>query len=110
MEGRQSKRASTGAEALDLRLRTTGWSWFFVRTDGTERHLIAHSRLERHEDAALAALIIGAQLVHFALLVKWIAVVAGIVREPRWVTQARNHTSVEFGLVIGARLRNRRRP
>ena len=28
--------------------------------------------------------------------------VAGIVREPRWVTQARNHTSVEFGLVIGA--------
>jgi hypothetical protein len=49
-----------------------------------------------------AALIIGAQLVHFALLVKWIAVVAGIVREPRWVTQARNHTSVEFGLVIGA--------
>jgi hypothetical protein len=49
-----------------------------------------------------AALIIGAQLVHFALLVKWIAVVAGIVREPRWVTQARRHTSVEFGLVIGA--------
>ena len=49
-----------------------------------------------------AALIIGAQLVHFALLVKWIAVVAGIVREPRWVTRARNHTSVEFGLVIGA--------
>ncbi len=49
-----------------------------------------------------AALIIGAQLVHFALLVKWIAVVAGIVREPQWVTQARKHTSVEFGLVIGA--------
>jgi hypothetical protein len=49
-----------------------------------------------------AALIIGAQLVHFALLVKWIAVVAGIVREPRWVTRARKHTSVEFGLVIGA--------
>jgi hypothetical protein len=47
-------------------------------------------------------LIIGAQLVHFALLVKWIAVVAGIVREPPWVTQARRHTSVEFGLVIGA--------
>ena len=48
-----------------------------------------------------AAVMMGAQLVHFALLVKWIAVVAGIVREPRWVTQARNHTSVEFGLVIG---------
>lgn len=48
-----------------------------------------------------AAVMMGAQLVHFALLVKWIAVVAGIVREPSWVTQARNHTSVEFGLVIG---------
>jgi hypothetical protein len=49
-----------------------------------------------------AAVIIGAQLVQFALLVKWIAVVAGIVREPAWVTQARHHTSVEFGLIIGA--------
>ena len=49
-----------------------------------------------------AAVIIGAQLVQFALLVKWIAVVAGIVREPAWVTQARHHTSVEFGLIVGA--------
>ena len=49
-----------------------------------------------------AAVIIGAQLVQFALLVKWIAVVAGIVREPAWVTRARHHTSVEFGLIVGA--------
>ena len=49
-----------------------------------------------------AAVIIGAQLVQFALLVKWIAVIAGIVREPPWMSQARRHTSVEFGLVAGA--------
>lgn len=49
-----------------------------------------------------AAVIIGAQLVQFALLVKWIAVIAGIVREPPWMSQAKRHTSVEFGLVAGA--------
>lgn len=49
-----------------------------------------------------AAVIMGAQMVHFALLVKWIAVVSGIVREPSWVTQARDRTSVEFGLIVGA--------
>ena len=49
-----------------------------------------------------AAVIIGTQLIQFALLVKWIAVIAGIVREPPWVAQARRHTSIEFGLVVGA--------
>ncbi len=49
-----------------------------------------------------AAVIIGAQLMQFALLVKWIAVIAGIVREPPWVARARRHTSIEFGLVVGA--------
>ena len=49
-----------------------------------------------------AAVIIGAQLIQFALLVKWIAVIAGIVREPPWVARARRHTSIEFGLVVGA--------
>jgi glycosyltransferase involved in cell wall biosynthesis len=49
-----------------------------------------------------AAVIIGAQLIQFALLVKWIAVIAGIVREPTWVARARRHTSIEFGLVVGA--------
>ena len=49
-----------------------------------------------------AAVIIGAQLIQFALLVKWIAVIAEIVREPPWVARARRHTSIEFGLVVGA--------
>ncbi len=49
-----------------------------------------------------AAVIIGAQLIQFALLVKWTAVIAGIVREPPWVERARRHTSIEFGLVVGA--------
>ncbi len=49
-----------------------------------------------------AAVIIGAQLIQFALLVKWIAVIAGIVREPIWVVRARRHTSIEFGLIVGA--------
>jgi len=49
-----------------------------------------------------AALILGAQLIQFALLVKWIAVIAGIVREPLWVMRARRYTSIEFGLIVGA--------
>lgn len=48
-----------------------------------------------------AALIIGCQLMQFALLVKWIAVVAGIVKESAWVTHARRLGSVEAGLVGG---------
>ena len=32
-----------------------------------------------------AATILGVQLIQFAFLVKWIAVVAGIVKEPTWI-------------------------
>lgn len=48
-----------------------------------------------------AAVILGMQLIQFAVLVKWIAVITGIVREPKWVARARRHTSIEFGLVVG---------
>jgi glycosyltransferase involved in cell wall biosynthesis len=48
-----------------------------------------------------AALIIGFQLMQFALLVKWIAVVAGIVKEPAWLARTRRFASVETGLIGG---------
>lgn len=51
-----------------------------------------------------AGVIIGSQLIQFALLVKWIAVIAEIVPEPLWVFRAKQHTSIEFGLIIGALL------
>jgi hypothetical protein len=48
-----------------------------------------------------AATILGIQLIQFALLVKWIAVVAGIVREPAWISRAKRVGSVEAGLICG---------
>lgn len=48
-----------------------------------------------------AATIIGMQLMQFALLVKWIAVTAGIVKEPPWVVRAKRIGSVESGLIGG---------
>jgi glycosyltransferase involved in cell wall biosynthesis len=48
-----------------------------------------------------AALIIGCQLMQFALLVKWIAAVTGIVKEPIWLGRARRFGSVEAGIVGG---------
>ncbi len=50
---------------------------------------------------ASAATILGVQLIQFAFLVKWIAVVAGIVREPVWITRAKRFGSVEAGLICG---------
>jgi hypothetical protein len=48
-----------------------------------------------------AALMLGTQMLQFALLAKWIAALAGIVPEPGWVTQAKKVARVELGLVIG---------
>jgi hypothetical protein len=50
---------------------------------------------------ASAATILGVQLIQFALLVKWIAVVAGIVKEPAWISRAKRVGSVEAGLIFG---------
>lgn len=49
-----------------------------------------------------AALIIGAQMIQFALLVKWLAAVSGIVPEPHWLRRVKSHVSIEFGLCVGA--------
>ena len=51
-----------------------------------------------------AATILGMQLTQFAFLVKWIAVLAGIANEPRWVIRSRRFVSVEAGLVFGVLL------
>jgi hypothetical protein len=46
-----------------------------------------------------AAAVIGAQLVSLALITKWMAVLAGIVDQPRWVAFASRYLSVEAGLI-----------
>ena len=51
-----------------------------------------------------AMTILGAQLIQFAVLVKWVAVVSGIVPEPPWVAKARRVASVEAGLIAGTLL------
>ena len=48
-----------------------------------------------------AMTILGAQLVQFAVLVKWVAVVSRMVPEPAWVARARRFASIEAGLVAG---------
>ena len=48
-----------------------------------------------------AATILGVQLIQSALLVKWIAVVSGIVKEPKWISRAKRVGSVEAGLIAG---------
>jgi glycosyltransferase involved in cell wall biosynthesis len=48
-----------------------------------------------------AALVLGTQLIQFALIAKWIAALAGIVSEPAWIAQTRKVARVELGLVIG---------
>lgn len=46
-----------------------------------------------------AATIIGAQMVALALVTKWMAVLAGIAVQPRWVAFASRHVTVELGLL-----------
>ncbi len=48
-----------------------------------------------------AAVVLGTQMLQFALLAKWIAALAGIMPEPAWITQARKVARVELGLLIG---------
>jgi glycosyltransferase involved in cell wall biosynthesis len=51
-----------------------------------------------------AMTILGTQLIQFAVLVKWVAVVSGMVPEPPWVAKARRVASVEAGLIAGTLL------
>jgi glycosyltransferase involved in cell wall biosynthesis len=48
-----------------------------------------------------AATILGVQLLQFAVLTKWIAVLGGIVREPPWMRRWAAHLTVEKGLALG---------
>ena len=51
-----------------------------------------------------AATILGVQLIVFALLTKWLAVLAGLVPEPPWLTRAGSRLNVENGLLLGLAL------
>lgn len=48
-----------------------------------------------------AMTILGAQLVQFAVLVRWIATVSQMAPEPAWVVRAKRFASVEAGLITG---------
>jgi glycosyltransferase involved in cell wall biosynthesis len=51
-----------------------------------------------------AATIIGAQLLHLALLTKWMGVLSGIVPKPPWVSRWPSILNVEAGLLTGGAL------
>ncbi|HEY8359588.1 MAG TPA: glycosyltransferase family 2 protein, partial [Ramlibacter sp.] len=59
-------------------------------------HLGIHSLL-----FMAAATILGVQMLVFALLTKWLAVLAGMVVEPPWMARAASLFSVELGLLLG---------
>ncbi len=48
-----------------------------------------------------AATILGLQLLVFAMLTKWLAVLAGMVDQPRWMANLQSVFSVELGLLLG---------
>jgi glycosyltransferase involved in cell wall biosynthesis len=47
------------------------------------------------------ATILGVQFIMFALLTKWIAVLAGLVPEPPWMTRWASSFTIENGLLLG---------
>ncbi len=51
-----------------------------------------------------AATILGVQLLVFAFLTKWLAVLAGMVAEPAWMARGAPAFSVENGLLLGLAL------
>jgi hypothetical protein len=63
------------------------------------RHLGIHSLLFMG-----ATTILGVQLLVFALLTKWLAVLAGMVPEPGWMTRWGSSLSLEKGLLFGLAL------
>jgi glycosyltransferase involved in cell wall biosynthesis len=62
-------------------------------------HLGIHSML-----FAGAAVILGVQMLAFALLTKWLAVLAGMVAEPLWMARGSPLFSIENGLLSGLAL------
>jgi glycosyltransferase involved in cell wall biosynthesis len=74
-----------------------GFAWL---SNGPQ--VFGHIGLDVHSMLyASGATILGVQLIQFALLVKWIAVVAGIVKESVWISRAKRVGSVEAGLIFG---------
>lgn len=51
-----------------------------------------------------AASVIGAQLIQFAFLTKWVAVLAGLLEEPRWVRLAARWATLEWTIVVAMAL------
>jgi glycosyltransferase involved in cell wall biosynthesis len=51
-----------------------------------------------------AAAVIGAQMIQFALLTKWVAVLAGLLEEPRWVRFASRWATLEWTIVAAMAL------
>lgn len=68
-------------------------------TPAGTRHLGIHSMLY-----AAAAVILGLQMLAFALLTKWLAVLAGFVPQPRWMERWAGLFSIEKGLLSGLAL------
>lgn len=50
---------------------------------------------------ASGALIIGVQLIQFAFLSKWVAVLAGLVPQPKWLARWSSAISLEAGVITG---------
>lgn len=67
--------------------------------DALTTHVGIHSLLYM-----AAATILGVQMVVFALLTKWLAVLAQMAPEPRWMMRAASFFSVELGLLLGSSL------
>ncbi|WP_342593165.1 glycosyltransferase family 2 protein [Ramlibacter agri] len=68
-------------------------------TSAGATHLGIHSMLY-----AGAAVILGVQMLAFALLTKWLAVLAGMVAEPKWMERGSPLFSIENGLLSGLAL------
>jgi hypothetical protein len=81
-----------------LALFLAGAAGLVLLSRGTVR--IASVGLDIHSQLYMAgATVIGAQMVALALMTKWMAVLAGIVPWPRWLTVSTRHLSVEIGLL-----------
>ena len=48
-----------------------------------------------------AATMLGAQMVQFALLTKWMGVLSGVVPQPRWLQRLEAYLKLENGLLVG---------
>jgi glycosyltransferase involved in cell wall biosynthesis len=84
-------------------LLATGVTGLSLLSRGTLR--VASLGLDIHSLLYMgAATVIGAQMIALALVTKWMAVLAGIVTTPKWLSLSARHLSVEIGLVASVLL------